>query len=171
MYLFICMCISVTTLGRNLRMTENETKVELFSKFKPWLCSKVFLQKAKCCMWGSNGLHSSMLLKVQESPQLKVSSVPTNPSFLSTRPLRVFFSTTKDDVLLYCRQVQKVAWSMKPKEVPALGNHCGRAKIRSRFISIYVLFFLWGRIQTVHILLHWAHPALYCKWVFCACFF
>ncbi len=95
-------------------------------------------------MRGSNGLQSPMLLKVQESPQLKVNSVPTNPSFPSTRPLCVFFSTTKDDVLLYCRQVQKVAWSMKLKEVPALGNHCGRAKIWSRFISIYVLFFCGG---------------------------
>lgn len=140
------------------------------------VCSQ---QKAKCRVWISRGLQSSVLFKVQESPQLKVSThrshrLPLPPHFsLSTRPLCVFFSTIKDDVLSYCRQVQEVAQSMKPKETPAL-KVITVARLKSEAdLSVFMFFFSVQRgggkdLNSARSAV--LNMALCCKWVFCACF-
>lgn len=64
-------------------------------------------------------------------------------SSASTGPPCVFFSRAKDDVLSYCRGVQKVEREHEATRGSCVNaNRCGRAEIWSRFLSIRVRF--WG---------------------------
>lgn len=64
--------------------------------------AKCSSRKAKCRMCSSSGLQSSVLFKVQESPQLKVSGAPTIPPAPLFQPGLCVFSFPQARMMFCC---------------------------------------------------------------------